>query len=66
MLREARLNTQLSQEVLAELAGLHRNTVSRIERGVYNPTLETLFALAGALGKLPDELIKETRERTGR
>lgn len=63
VLREARLENQLSQEVLAQLAGLHRNSVSNLERGIFSPTLENLFALAEVLGKQPDELVKETKSR---
>ena len=63
VLRDARLENQLSQEVLAQLAGLHRNSVSNLERGIFGPTLENLFALAEVLGKQPDELVRETKSR---
>lgn len=66
VLRDARHENQLTQEVLARMAGLHRNSVSNLERGVFSPTLDNLFSLAKVLGKQPDELIKETRERMDR
>ncbi|MBX9615556.1 MAG: helix-turn-helix domain-containing protein [Caulobacteraceae bacterium] len=40
----------LSQEDLADLAGLHRTYVSGVERGVRNPTLTVIDRLARALG----------------
>ena len=64
VLRDARRENQLSQEVLAQLAGLHRNSVSNLERGVFSPTLENLFALAEVLGKQPDELVREAKNKS--
>lgn len=46
-LREAR---GMSQEDLADRAGLDRTYVSGCERGVRNPTLKSLDKLANALG----------------
>jgi DNA-binding XRE family transcriptional regulator len=40
----------LTQEQLAELAGLHPHTVGEVERGSMNATIATLFALYTALG----------------
>jgi transcriptional regulator with XRE-family HTH domain len=49
----------LSQESLAERAGLHWTYVSGIERGRRNPGLNTLTALAAALRMSLAELVKD-------
>lgn len=49
MLRKYRLQQNLSQERLAELADLDRTYVSQIERGLKSPSFKTLMALAQAL-----------------
>ncbi|MGK0239948.1 MAG: putative transcriptional regulator [Candidatus Pelagisphaera sp.] len=53
-LRAARLNANLSQQELAELTGLNRNTVVNAEKGK-SCTLGTLIALLRGL-KLLDQL----------
>jgi transcriptional regulator with XRE-family HTH domain len=45
-IRQAR---RLSQESLAERAGIHRTQISMFETGQRQPLLETLVRLAGAL-----------------
>jgi putative transcriptional regulator len=47
----------LSQAKLAEMAGIDRKTVNRIENGHFSPTLETLIALGDALGVSPHLLL---------
>ena len=49
-LREAREEASISQERLAELAGLHRTYVSSVERGKNNISLVNIERLALALG----------------
>ena len=44
-----RIKKDLSQEQLAELAGLHRTNIGFIERGETSPTLDTVEKLANAL-----------------
>ena len=48
-LRRLRVHKGLSQEVLAVDAQIDRTYVSRLERGLENPTVAVLERLAGAL-----------------
>lgn len=61
-LRELREARSLSQEALAERAGVHRNTVSDIERDQASVTVRVLHKLAQGLDVQPHELLSETTE----
>lgn len=52
----ARIEKDLSQEQLAELLGVTRQTIGLIESGSYNPTLRLCVAICKALGRTLDEL----------
>jgi transcriptional regulator with XRE-family HTH domain len=56
-LRLLRKSRGLSQEKLAELAGLHRTYVGSVERGERNIGIDNIHALAGALGVPPADLL---------
>jgi transcriptional regulator with XRE-family HTH domain len=47
--RERRKERHLSQEALAHLAGVHPHVVGRLERGIYNPSVLILLAIATKL-----------------
>lgn len=55
--RELRKERGLSQEDLAELAGLHRTYIGGIERGERNVALVNILRLAKALNVSPGELL---------
>ena len=57
VLRKVRKAADLSQEALALDADLQRNYISLIELGINQPTITTIFKLAGALKIKPNELI---------
>ena len=59
--RELRLQSGLSQEKLAELAGLHRNYVGVIERGQQNISLVNIVKLAHGLNVRPAKLLDTLR-----
>lgn len=50
-LKKIRTDAGLSQERLAELTGLHRTYISFLERGLRNPSLETINKIAIVLDK---------------
>ena len=58
VLRELRLARSLSQEALALEAGLQRNYVSLLERGLNSATIKTLFKLAPVLGVTVSSLME--------
>lgn len=61
--RAIRLERGLSQEALADKAGLHRTAVSFVERALRSATLETVEKLAIALDVEASELMPKIRPR---
>jgi len=74
ILRKYRLQQQLSQEKLAELADLDRTYISQIERGLKSPSFKALIALARALqvqahvlvSEVENELDQDSMKRRGK
>jgi putative transcriptional regulator len=64
--RDARVSAGLTQAGLAEAAGVTDETVSRIERGAYEPAVSTAVALADALGVSLDALTGRSAARRPR
>ena len=58
-MKAARAGMDLSQEELAELVGVTRQTIGMIEAGTYHPTLNLCLAICKALHKTLDELFWE-------
>lgn len=59
--RARRLELGLSQEVLADRAGLHRTYAGSVERGERNVALVNILRLASALDLDPGELVTGLR-----
>ena len=55
-IRARRKERGLSQEELARLCGVSRQTINAIENNKYDPTLSLAFSLARALGTTVDGL----------
>lgn len=59
VLRRYRSDRGISQEELAYRADVDRTFVSRLERGIRQPTITTLIGLGKALGVSAAELVEE-------
>ena len=58
-MKAARASLDLSQDELARKIGVTRQTISAVENGDYNPTINLCIAICRALGKSLDELFWE-------
>lgn len=54
----ARLEKRLTQEALAERAGVSTPFIGHIERGTRKASMETLVSIANALGTDPNALLR--------
>lgn len=58
-MKAARAALDLSQSDLAEKVKVTRQTISAVENGDYNPTINLCISICKALGKTLDELFWE-------
>jgi putative transcriptional regulator len=58
-LRLARVEKNLSQQELADLVDVTRQTIGLIEKGDYNPTLNLCIKISRVLNKTLDQLFWE-------
>ena len=61
-LKSARAGKDLSQQELADLVGVSRQTINAIEKGDYNPTIRLCLAICHVLEKTLDELFWEEKD----
>ena len=61
-IRQRRKELGLSQEALSFKAGLHRNYISDIERGLKSPSLRVIVKLADALGLAVSTMMRMAEE----
>lgn len=57
-LYEFRQDQDFSQAQLAEIAGVDRKTINRIENGHFSPAMDTIVRLGTALGVDPSEILQ--------
>ncbi len=62
-IRQVREDRSLSQERLAELAGLHRTYISSVEQGRRNVSIGNIFKIAEALGVSMTEIVQLCEDR---
>jgi putative transcriptional regulator len=62
-LKLARVEKDLTQEQLADLVGVTRQTIGLIEAGKYNPSLKLCLAMSKILNKGLDQLFWIEGER---
>ena len=56
-LRKLRSDAEMSQDNLAQLAGIDRKTINRIENGHFSPTLDTITRVCVVLKITPSNLL---------
>ncbi|MBP9996847.1 MAG: helix-turn-helix transcriptional regulator [Lachnospiraceae bacterium] len=55
-LKAARAGMDMSQDDLAKAVGVSRQTISAVEKGDYNPTINLCVSICKVLNKTLDEL----------
>lgn len=60
-LKAGRKARGLSQGMLADLAGIDRKTINRIENGHFSPNMDTFFRLCKVLNIKPSEFMKNAK-----
>ena len=58
-MKSARAAPDLSQQQLADMVGVSRQTINAIEKGDYNPTIRLCIAICKVLNRTLDELFWE-------
>lgn len=61
-LKEYRARTGMKQGDLAELVGVRRETIIRLEKGLYNPSLKLAMDIAKVFGTTVEDLFSFEEE----
>jgi transcriptional regulator with XRE-family HTH domain len=62
LLKEQRSKSGFTQADLALRAGVAGSFISRMERGLACPTIDTVFRIANAFDAPPEDLVKRLRQ----
>ena len=57
-MKELRASFSMSQEELAEKVGVRRETIARLEKGAYNPSLKLAMDISKVFGKSVEEIFR--------
>lgn len=58
-MKQARTEAGLSQQALADILGVSRQTINAIEKGDYNPTIKLCIGICKVLGLTLNDLFWE-------
>lgn len=62
-LKLARVEKELSQQELADLCDVTRQTIGLIEKGKYNPTIKLCIKISKVLGKTLNDIFWDEEEK---
>ena len=55
-IRELRFKNEMKQEELADMVGVRRETIARLEKGLYNPSLKLALDIAKVFNLTVEEI----------
>ena len=65
VLKDLRDEHELSQQELADYCDIERVYVSKLERGISMPSIETIFKIASVLKMKPHEVVERIEKQHG-
>jgi transcriptional regulator with XRE-family HTH domain len=66
LLKEEREQRGLSKYAISQRSGISQPMVGYVERGLRNPTLETLLRMADAVGVELEDVLRKARRASGK
>ena len=64
-IRVLRAEKEMTQEELAELVGVTRNTITSLEKGKYYPSLKLAYRISDVFGVGIDDVFTYERDKDG-